>query len=295
MIVISGASGFLGGALRARAEARGERVVTIGRSTTDTVAWPSAGAAFTEEAGRALEGARALIHLAGSTIGVRWTRATRRAIRESRVPLTEALSRALAATTQRPRVFVAASAVGIYGDCGDSWLDETSPPGADYLGVVAREWEAATTPARDAGIRTVNLRTGVVLGRGGGMVDKLRLPTLLGGGARLGSGRQWMSWIALIDFLRVVDRVIEDASMSGPVNVVSPSPVTNAEFTREFARALRRPALVGIPAFALRAVFGEMADAVLLASQRVRPARLEAAGFIFEHPTLAGALVEALR
>lgn len=295
MIVISGASGFLGSAIRARAEARGERVVTIGRAESDAMSWPPAGEAFRDDARRTLDGARAVIHLAGATIGVRWTAAAKAAIRSSRVPLTDSLSRTLAGLPAQPSVFVAASAVGIYGDCGDAWLDESSAPGTDYLGVVAREWEAATTPAREAGIRTVNLRMGVVLGRGGGMVAKLRLPTLLGGGARLGSGRQWMSWIALADLLRVIDRALDDSAMSGPVNAVSPSPVTNADFTREFASALRRPALVGIPAFVLRAAFGEMADAVLLASQRVRPSRLEAAGFQFEHPTLAGALAEALR
>ncbi|MEA3247995.1 MAG: TIGR01777 family oxidoreductase, partial [Gemmatimonadota bacterium] len=212
------------------------------------------------------------------------------AIRDSRVGLSGALARAIARARDRPPVFVSGSAVGIYGDRGDEWLDESSEPGRDFLGAVARDWEAATTPAADAGVRVVLLRTGVVLGRGGGMLGQLALPFRLGGGATLGSGRQWMSWISLGDAIRAIIRAIDDPALRGPVNVVSPEPVRNADFTAALARALHRPALLAVPAPVLRLAFGEMADGVLLASQRVRPGALERLKFSFDHPTIDSAL-----
>ncbi|HVZ49397.1 MAG TPA: TIGR01777 family oxidoreductase [Gemmatimonadaceae bacterium] len=294
MIIVTGASGFVGRAVCEEFELRGLRVARIGRGAGADLRWPPPGADFDGDALRAMAGARAVVHLAGATIGERWTPARKRAIRESRVTLTAALARALAHAEPRPAAFVAASAVGIYGDRGDDWLDESSPPGGDFLATVAREWEEAAGPALAAGIRVAHLRLGVVLGRGGGMVARLRVPFRLGGGARLGSGRQWLSWISLEDTVRAIVRAVDDPAFAGAFNVVAPAPVTNAEFTQRFARALGRPALLAAPPFALRAAFGEMADGVLLASQRVRPARLLAAGFDFVHPSLDAALAAAL-
>jgi uncharacterized protein (TIGR01777 family) len=294
LIVVTGASGFVGRAVCEEFELRGLRVARIGRGAGANARCPAPGAEFGDDALRALAGARAVVHLAGATIGERWTPARKRAIRDSRVALTGVLARALARAEPRPAAFVAASAVGIYGDRGDQWLDESSPPGDDFLATVAREWEAATEPARTAGVRVAHLRLGVVLGPGGGMVARLRLPFRLGGGARLGSGRQWLSWISLEDAVRVIVRAVDDPAFTGAFNVVAPEPVTNAEFTTRFARALGMPALLAAPPFALRAAFGEMADGVLLASQRVRPARLLATGFAFVHPSLDAALAAAL-
>lgn len=293
MIAVTGASGFLGGAVCGALERRGERVLRIGRTSAD-VAWPAPGAAFDRSALDRLQGVRAVIHLAGESIGVRWTPRRRRAIRESRVTLTSVLARGLATLDEQPAVLVSASAVGFYGDRGDEWLTEASAPGSDFLSSVTRDWEEAAAPARDAGIRVVHPRLGVVVGAGGGMIAQLRFPYSLALGARLGSGMQWLSWISLTDAVRVMVAAIDDGAMSGPVNTASPEPVTNAQFTTALARAIRRPAPFVAPAFALRAMFGGMADGVLLASQRVRPARLLAGGFTFAHPSIDAALGAAL-
>lgn len=294
MIAVTGATGFIGRAICGEIESRNIPIVRIGRGAISDVQWPADGRDFGPDALRALSGVRAVVHLAGETIGVRWTAARKRAIRESRVTLTATLARALAQLDPRPATLVAASAVGIYGDCGDEWLDESSAPGTDFLATVVREWEAAADAARATGIRVVHARAGVVLGRGGGMVAQLRLPFRLGAGTRLGNGRQWLSWVSLEDVVGVAMRAIDDATLAGPVNVVSPAPVQNAEFTARFAHAVGMPALLAAPAFALRAAFGEMASAVLLASQRVRPARLLAAGYPFRQPEIAGSLRAAL-
>lgn len=290
MIVVAGAGGFIGRALCTELERRGHRITRVGRGVTADVRWPPPGEEFSEAAVRVFAGARAVVSLVGEPISARWSAARKRAIRDSRVGRTGALARALARADERPPVFVSGSAVGIYGDRGDEWLDESSPFGTGFLADVARDWEAATTPARDAGVRVVLLRSGVVLGRGGGMLSRLALPFRLGGGATLGSGRQWLSWVSLDDAIRVIIRAMDDAAIRGPVNVVSPMPVRNAEFTAALARALRRPAWFAIPASVLRLVFGEMADGVLLASQRARPAVLERHGFVFDHPSIDAAL-----
>lgn len=294
MIAVTGATGFIGRAICGEIESRNIPIVRIGRGAASDVQWPADGRDLGPDALRALSGVRAVVHLAGETIGVRWTAARKRAIRESRVTLTATLARALAQLDPRPATLVAASAVGIYGDRGDEWLDESSAPGTDFLATVVCEWEAAADAARAAGIRVVHMRAGVVLGRGGGMVTQLRLPFRLGAGTRLGNGRQWLSWVSLEDVVGVTMRAIDDATLAGPVNVVSPAPVQNAEFTARFAHAVGVPALLAAPAFALRAAFGEMASAVLLASQRVRPARLLAAGYTFRQPEIAGSLRAAL-
>jgi len=285
MIAVTGATGFLGRALCTRLEQRGTRVVRIGRAATD-IRWPAGGADFDDAALDALKGVRAVVHLAGASIAERWTTERRRTIRESRVTLTGTLARALGRLAPRPAVLVSASAVGYYGNRGDELLDETSTAGDDFLGQLAAEWEAATAPAAAAGIRVTQMRMGVVLGPGGGMIERLQLPFRLALGARLGDGMQWMSWIALDDALRWIVRSLDDEQVSGPVNVVSPEPTTNADFTRALARALGRPAPFVAPAFALRMAFGEMAEGVLLASQRVLPAQMQDFGFEFEHPSL---------
>lgn len=287
MIIVTGASGFLGQAICAALRADGHELRTIGRGGAD-IAWPASGDFDANAVARIAE-ASAVIHLAGATIGVRWTAPQRRAILDSRVRLTAVLARALAKASPRPATWLSASAVGYYGDTGDTWVDESNGPGGGFLADTAFAWEGATQAARDAGVRVEPLRLGVVMGRGG-MLAKLRLPFLLGAGGRLGSGRQWLSWIALADAVSIVRRCVADATITGAVNVVSPNPVTNAEFTAIFARALHRPAIVPVPGFALRAVYGEMAEQVLLAGQRVRPARLLALGYPFAFPDLAGAV-----
>jgi len=290
MIAVTGAGGFIGRSICEALRARNHRVITIGRGPAADISWPVGDAEFGELALARLAGARAVVHLAGEGIGVRWTEARKREIFDSRAGLTARLTRAIARLDPRPAVLLSASAVGYYGDRGDEWLEESSAPGTDFLAGVTRAWEAATTPAREAGVRVVQMRIGIVFGPGGGMLARVRLPFSIGLGGRIGSGRQWMSWIAVGDLIRFVVRAIDDAAIDGPVNVVSPSPVSNVEFTAALGTALRRPAVIPVPAFALRALFGEMADGVLLASQRVRPARLLAAGFAFDQPTLDGAL-----
>jgi hypothetical protein len=242
------------------------------------------------------EGLTAAIHLSGANVAAhRWTPAYRREIRASRVESTEALARALARMQRPPAVLLSASAVGIYGDRGDVELTEASPAGAGFLAEVCREWEAATQPAAEAGIRVVHLRFGVALSAGAGALGKMTPLFRLGLGGRLGNGRQWMSWIAIEDLAGAVRFLLRSPGINGAVNITSPNPVTNAEFTRALGRVLRRPAVLPAPAFALRLAMGPVADGALLASQRAVPQRLLEAGFRFAQPTLEGALAAALR
>lgn len=286
-VAVTGAHGFIGGALVAALRREGCDVVTIGRSGRSDVRWdPLAG--LLDDA--ALEGVDAVVHLAGATIARRWTRRRKREIRESRVRGTRLIAESIARLSRRPQVLVSASAIGYYGSRGDEWLTEESGPGTDFLAYVGREWEQAADPARAAGVRVVHARNGIVLGSAGGALARLLPPFRLGVGGRLGDGRQWMSWIALGDAVRALRFALASEALAGPVNLVAPKPVTNAEFTVTLARVLGWPALLNLPAVALRALFGEMAGATLLASQRVRPARLERAGFAFAHATLDGAL-----
>jgi uncharacterized protein (TIGR01777 family) len=238
-----------------------------------------------------LEGITAAVHLSGANLaGRRWTSAYKDEISASRVTPTHALAKLLASLRSKPEVLVCASAIGIYGNRGDEQLSEASMPGSGFLPYLCVAWEKAAQPALDAGIRVVHLRFGVVLSPQGGALKQM-LPVFRAGlGGRLGSGRQWISWVALPDVIRVIDFVLQTKSMSGPVNVVAPNPVTNLEFTRSLAGALRRPAALRVPGFALRLAFGEMADATILQSERVVPARLSAAGFNFEYPKLDAAL-----
>jgi len=232
-------------------------------------------------------GAGAIVHLAGAPIAVRWTARRKREILESRVQGTRRIVAAIAREARPPGVLVCASAVGFYGDRGNEELTEESGPGAGFLADVVRAWERE---ASTAGIRTVRLRFGVVLSPDGGALAKMLPAFRMGVGGRLGTGAQWMSWIALHDLVRVIRFAIGTHTLSGPVNAVAPRPVTNAVFTATLGSVLRRPALLPVPAFALRVLFGEMAEPTMLASQRVFPARLEHAGFQFEFPALDGAL-----
>ena len=293
MIVVTGARGFVGRATCDALRAKGHRLVTVGRDTSSDIQWPASGD-FGPEVIARLSGVRAAVHLAGESIGVRWTPAIKRAIMTSRAVNTATLARALASTSPRPSTLLSASAVGYYGNRGDEWLDESSTSGNDFLAGVTRAWEDATQPVSDAGLRVIHMRTGVVLGRGGGMLDQVTTPFRLGLGGMLGSGLQWMSWISLGDLVRFIVAAIDDATIAGAVNLTSPAPVRNSEFTAALAAALRRPAVISVPEFALRALFGEMADGVLLASQRVRPARLIASGFAFDHLSVEAALRAAL-
>lgn len=293
VVVVSGASGLVGRALAAGLRESGSRVRALTRGTPGPgeIAWdPAAGRIDAT----ALEGATAVVHLAGEQIAERWTAEKKRRIRESRVQGTRTLVRALASLRAPPEVLVSASAVGYYGDRGDEPLHERSAPGDDFLAGVTRAWEEEARAAEASGIRVVRLRFGVVLDRGGGALRRLLLPFRLGVGGRIGDGRQWMSWIALSDAVGVIRFALTETALSGAVNAVAPQPVTNAEFTAVLGSVLRRPTALPVPALALRLAFGGMADATLLASQRALPSRLLEAGYEFRRPTLEGALREAL-
>ena len=291
-LVVSGASGLIGSAVVARLRADGHQVRCLVRrpAQAQEITWDPAAGKIDAAALAPLDGA---IHLAGENVGARWTRSRRARIRESRVRGTRLLSQTLAGLAHPPMFLISASAVGIYGDRGDEILTESAPPGdatRDFLVSVCREWEAAADPARAAGIRVAHPRFGVVLTPKGGALQRLLLPFRLGVGGRVGSGEQWMSWIALEDVVDAVAYLMRTDSLEAAINVSSPQPVTNREFARTLGRALRRPAVLPVPAALLRAVFGEMADRTLLASARVMPARLAEAGFRFGYPDLSAAL-----
>jgi uncharacterized protein len=295
-VVVSGASGLIGAALVARLDAGGHETVRLVRSEprrpTDVLWDPNTG---TLDA-TALEGADAIVNFNGVSIGARrWTDRQKRQIVDSRVSSSRLLADAIARRGERWPVFVSASAVGYYGDRGDEILTEESSGADDFLAGVCRQWEAACQPAADAGARTVCLRSGVVLSRDGGLLPRLALPFRMGLGGRLGSGRQWMSWVTLDDAVSAIEHVLGDDGIVGPVNVVAPEPVTNATFTTTLGRVLHRPAVLPTPMPALRAVYGhELVQALMLASQRAVPARLEASGFTFAHGTIADGLTAAL-
>ncbi|MQA93173.1 MAG: TIGR01777 family protein [Streptosporangiales bacterium] len=290
-IAISGATGFIGSALSRKLTATGHDVHHLVRRdprNSAEIEWhPKSGHLDPT----ALTGMDAVVHLAGAGIGDRpWTAAYRRELNDSRELGTRTVATALAAMDQPPRVLVSASAVGYYGDTGDHSVDETALRGKGFLAELVEAWEAAAEPAKEAGIRVVHPRSGLVMAPTGGIAGKLRPLFRLGLGARLGNGLQWMSWISLHDEVAALIKVIEDDTLSGPVNLVAPQPVRNADFTRIFARALNRPAPLMVPAPVLRLALRDLADEALLAGQRVRPAKLRAAGFPYRHDTLAAAL-----
>ena len=292
-VAIAGASGFLGGALARHLTQAGHTVRRIGRASSRGVDFH-----WDLDAGRldpaALDGADAVVNFAGSTIAQRWTREHKQAILTSRVRSTEVLAKTMVAVRSPPRVFLAMSAIGIYGARGDEVLDEASAPGRGFLADVVQRWEQAATPARDAGVRVVHPRLGLVMHPGGGVLAKLIPVYNLGGGGKIGKGTQWMSWIGLHDMLRALDFLIATESIGGPVNVNAPNPVTNAQFSHTLGEALHRPALATVPEFAIKLMFGEMGEETLLSGQRVMPKCLSDNGFRFDYPQLAGALAHEL-
>lgn len=280
LVAISGSSGLIGSALSRALTADGHTVRPLKRDKIDAAS---------------LTNADVVINLAGEKIDQRWTRDTKAEIRRSRVDGTSLIARIIASLPVKPRVMLSGSAIGIYGNRrGDNVLDESSALGDDFLASVCREWEAATGPAESAGVRVVHLRTGIVLAKDGGVLARMLPPFRLGIGGKLGSGRQWMSWIAISDYVRAVQHLIRSTSVSGPVNLVAPNPVPNEYLTVALSNELHRPAILPVPKFVLRLLFGEMADGAILASQRVTPARLEQSGFTFELPTVERALAQIL-
>lgn len=293
---MAGSSGFLGAQLVQRLAADGHEVVRLVRRVpqhSGEMSWrPSSG----QLDPAALAGADAAVNLAGAGVGdKRWTDAYKEVLRSSRVDSTNTLARAIAAAPadSRPAVLLNASAVGWYGDTGDRPVEEEAPAGEGFLASVCRVWEAATAPAADAGVRVVRMRTGLPLHRSGGALKPQLLPFRLGLGGRLGSGRQWVPWISLADWLEAAAFLLEHRELAGPVNVVGPAPVTNAEFTKALGRAVHRPAILPIPEVGLRIALGGFA-AEAVTSSRVLPGVLTRAGFRYQHPDLDGALHAAL-
>lgn len=285
-ILITGSGGLIGSSVRAAAEAAENKVSVLkrnhGRSESFWEPLPD-------------QPIDAVVHLAGENIAAkRWYPAHKKLIRSSRVERTRLLCERLTALSRRPSVLICASAVGYYGHRGDEELNEDSAPGDGFLAEVCRDWESACSPAIEAGIRTVNLRTGMVLAPKGGALARLRPLFKAGMGGKLGHGSQYMSWITIDDLVAAILFAIENKIVSGPVNAVSPHPVTNAEFTEALGRALHRPTLLPVPAFALRLAVGEMADEMLLSSTRAVPTKLTELGFLFSHPDLSTALRHVL-
>lgn len=297
-IAITGASGLVGSALVPFLTTQGHTVAKLVRRAAaagDEIEWqPTAGRLDAT----ALRDIDAVVHLAGENLAAgRWTAQRQRAIRDSRVVGTRLMAERLAEATRadgRPRVWACASAIGIYGDRGDEELTEDSAPGRGFLAEVCREWEAATEPARAAGVRVINLRFGVVLAPHGGALAKLLPPFRAGLGGPVGDGRMWMSWIGLDDAIGAIGEALHNARLNGPVNVVAPHAVRNAEFAATLGKTLHRPAVARVPALMLKLMFGEMAEATILASTKVRPVRLEAEGYAFCHAHLAAALAHLL-
>lgn len=291
-VLVSGGTGFVGSAVVPGLRQQGHAAVLLSRRAgADRIIWDPAASRLDPEK---VEGCQGVVHLAGENIAGRWTENKKRRIRESRVQGTRILAQACAAARHPPQVFVLASAIGFYGDRGEEILTEESSRGELFLSDVAMEWEAATQPLETAGVRVVKLRLGVVLGPGGGAVDKMLIPFRLGLGGPIGTGQQWMSWIDMQDVVGLVLRALEEETMSGVYNAVAPQPGRNREFTRALGRAVHRPALLPVPPLALRLVYKEMADEALLVSQRVIPQRLEQEGYTFRVPDLQGSLGKAV-
>jgi uncharacterized protein (TIGR01777 family) len=294
-ILITGASGLIGTALQKRFAEKGWDTLLATRhepKRSNEVQW-SIEDGFADLS--QLEGIDAVVHLAGESVnGLRWTDEKKKAIRESRVRGTHGLVSALSKLKARPKVLVSASAIGFYGERGDEDVTESSAAGTGFLADVSKEWESEARRAEDAGIRTVLLRTGIVLSKDGGALGTMLTPFKLGVGGTIGSGKQWMSWISLDDHVRVIEYVIENDSIRGAVNAVSPHPVRNEEFTKTMGDVLYRPTFLPLPEFVVSMALGEMGDELLLTSTKVIPKRLEDAGFEFKYPDLKPALEHAL-
>ena len=292
-ILVSGVSGPIGAALLPFLKTREYDVVRLVRGPAqggEQISWDPA----KPIAPKSVSGFDAVIHLAGESIVGRWTAAKKAKIRDSRVMGTRHLAQALAQASVKPQVFVCSSAIGYYGDRGEEVLNEQSAPGTGFLSEVCREWEASTQPAADAGIRTVQIRTGVVLSPKGGALGKMLTPFKMGVGGRIGIGRQWMSWIDVQDMIGAIHHILKTDLLQGPVNMVAPQSVTNAEFTKTLASVLSRPAIFPMPALAVKLAFGEMGETVLLGSQHVEPARLISSGYPFRFQDLQACLKHLL-
>jgi uncharacterized protein (TIGR01777 family) len=293
-ILVSGVSGPIGTALLPTLKTRGYDVTRLVRGAAtgeDQIPWDLARPISPEM----VSGFDAVIHLAGESIVGRWTKTKKIKIRSSRVAGTTSLAEALAGAKDKPQVFVCSSAIGYYGDRGNEVLTEQSKPGIGFLPDVCREWEAATQAAIHAGIRTVQIRTGVVLSPKGGALGKMLPPFKMGVGGTIGDGRQWMSWIDLQDMVGAIHHILKRDLLQGPVNLVAPKPVTNAEFTKTLGRALSRPTVLPLPAFVVKLAFGEMGETVLLGSQRVEPSQLVMSGYPFRFSTLQASLENILK
>jgi uncharacterized protein len=292
-ILVSGVSGPIGAALLPSLRASGWSVVRLvrgvaagGSPDNAQIVWDPAGAIAPE----AVSGFDAVIHLAGESIFGRWTADKKRKIRDSRVLGTLNVASALARAERKPKVFVCGSAIGYYGDRGDEALSEQAAPGTGFLAEVCREWEEAAAPAVQAGIRTAHLRTGIVLSPKGGAMGAMLLPFKMGLGGRTGNGRQWMSWIDVQDMVGGIQHILKNEVLRGPVNMVAPEPVTNAEFAKTLASVLGRPAIFPMPAFAAKLAFGEMGEELLLGSQKVEPGKLVGSRYQFRYRELRGSL-----
>ena len=295
-VLITGASGLIGRALQKSFREKGYEMLLASRKETkdaEHIQWdPDAGFSEPER----LDGIDAVVHLAGESVfGLSWSDAKKKAIRDSRVDGTRVIVETISKLKARPKVLVAASAIGFYGDRGEDEMTESSAAGDTFLAEVSKDWEAEARRAEDSGIRTVLLRTGIVLSKDGGALGTMLTPFKFGVGGVVGSGKQWMSWISLDDHIRVINYAIENESVRGALNSVSPHPVTNQEFTKTLGEVLYRPTILPLPSFAVNMVLGEMGDALLLASTRVLPKRLEDAGFEFEYPDLKRAIEHAVK
>ena len=294
-ILVTGASGLIGSALVSFLGAGRHAVTRLVRAQARPgraeVHWDPAAGMLDP---MVLQGLDAAVHLAGESIAQKWTPERKAEILKSRARGTRLLSESFARLTQPPRVFVCASAIGYYGNRGEEILTEESASGSGFLAEVCREWEAACEPAARKGIRVVNLRTGVVLSPAGGVLGRMLFPFRLGLGGRIGSGKQYMSWIAVDDLVGAILHALTCDKLIGPVNAVAPNPVTNLEFTKALGRVLRRPTVFPVPAWAARLALGEMANDLLLASARVEPTRLASSGYVFQYPELEGALRHVL-
>lgn len=294
-VLITGASGLIGKALQRSFADKGYEMLLASRKEPQDdqhIQWDvRTGFAKAER----LDGVDAVVHLAGENVsGLRWTDEKKKAIHDSRVLGTRSVVDAISKLERKPNVFVAASAIGFYGERGDEEVTESSAAGDNFLARVSREWEAESRRAEDAGIRTVLLRTGIVFSKEGGALATILTPFKLGVGGVIGSGKQWMSWISLDDEIAAINFAIENENLRGAVNAVSPNPVTNQEFTKTLGEVLYRPTFLPLPEFAVSMVFGEMGDALLLASTKVLPKRLQDAGFEFKYPVLKTAIEHAL-
>ncbi len=290
-IAVTGASGLVGRALLELLKAEGHEAIRIVRKASGSsgpgVLWDPETRAIDL---KGLESVDGVVHLAGESIVGRWTPALKNKILKSRVDGTQLIAESIARLQRPPKVLVCASAIGFYGDRGQEVLDESSPMGRGFLPEVCQAWESAASPAKRAGIRTTHLRFGIILSAKGGALAKMLFPFRLGLGGVLGNGRQTMSWVTIDDVAGIILHALKNEGLEGPVNVVSPSPVTNREFTKALGRALGRPTIFPVPSFGIRLLFGEMADALLLASAKVLPTKLQKSGYLFKHPNLDFAL-----